>query len=172
MRGTKRLEKLLIQCITDNQENAYRLAYSYVRNKEDALDIVQDAIHKAFLSMEKLKQTGSLRSWFFRIVVTTSLDYLRKQRRVHVMDDEHLELVLPSSQDRYPNLDLARSLEELPEKYRVVIILRYFEDMKIEEIADVLQENLSTVKTRLYQGLQRLRVNLGEHEQEEEHQLG
>ncbi|MDH6671393.1 RNA polymerase sigma-70 factor (ECF subfamily) [Paenibacillus sp. LBL] len=168
MRGGRKLEKLLIQCITENQDSAYRLAYSYVRNKEDALDIVQDAIHKAFLSIEKLKQTGSLKSWFFRIIVTTSLDLIRKQKKVRVMDDENLEFVLPSSHDHYPNLDLAQSLEELPDKYRVVIILRYFEDMKIEEIAEVLHENVSTVKTRLYQGLQKLRVNLSEEDQEEE----
>lgn len=167
MRGGRKLEKLLIQCITEHQDSAYRLAYSYVRNKEDALDIVQDAIHKAFISIEKLKHTGSLKSWFFRIIVTTSLDFIRKQKKVHVMDDENLEVILPGSHDHYPNLDLAQSLEELPGKYRVVIILRFFEDMKIDEIAEVLHENVSTVKTRLYQGLQRLRVNLSEEDQEE-----
>lgn len=83
------------------------------------------------------------------------------------MDDENLEFILPGSHDHYPNLDLAQSLEDLPDKYRVVIILRFFEDMKIDEIAEVLHENVSTVKTRLYQGLQRLRVNLSEEDQEE-----
>lgn len=162
MRVGRKLEKLLIQCITENQERAYRLAYSYVRNKEDALDIVQDAIHKAFMSIENVKNTSSLKSWFFRIVVTTSLDFIRKQKKIRIMDEETLEVVLPSSHDRYTDLDLARSLDELPEKYRILIILRFFEDMKIEEIADVLNEKLSTVKTRLYQGLQKLRVNMSE----------
>ena len=68
MRGGRKLEKLLIQCITEHQDSAYRLAYSYVRNKEDALDIVQDAIHKAFISMEKLKQTGSLKAGFSELL--------------------------------------------------------------------------------------------------------
>ncbi|PYE49046.1 sigma-70 family RNA polymerase sigma factor [Paenibacillus barcinonensis] len=162
MRVGRKLEKLLIQCITENRKRAYRLAYSYVRNKEDALDIVQDAIHKAFMSIERLNNTGSLKSWFLRIIVTTSLDFIRKQKRVQLMDEEKLEVVLPSSQDHYADLDLARSLNELPDKYRILIILRFFEDMKIEEIAEVLNENLSTVKTRLYQGLQRLRVNMSE----------
>lgn len=160
MRVNRKLEKLLIQCITENQESAYRLAYSHVRNKEDALDIVQDAIHKAFMHLENLQNTSSIKSWFLRIVVTTSLDFLRKQKRIQIMDEENLEVVLPSSQDSYIDLDLERSLDELPEKYRVLIILRFFEDMKIEEIAEVLNENLSTVKTRLYQGLRMLRVNM------------
>ncbi|WP_238651859.1 RNA polymerase sigma factor [Paenibacillus piscarius] len=162
MRVGRKQEKLLIQCITENQERAYRLAYSYVRNKEDALDIVQDAIHKAFMNIESLKNTSSLKSWFFRIVVTTSLDFIRKQKKIQLMDEETLEVVVPSNEDRYADLDLARSLEELPEKYRILIILRFFEDMKIEEIAEVLDEKLSTVKTRLYQGLQKLRVNMSE----------
>lgn len=168
MKVGRKLEKLLIQCITENQERAYRLAYSYVRNKEDALDIVQDAIHKAFISIENLKNTGSLKSWFFRIIVTTSLDFIRKQKKVQIMDEEKLEVVLPSSQDHYTDLDLARSLNELPDKYRILIILRFFEDMKIEEIAEVLNENINTVKTRLYQGLQKLRVDMSEKDQEEE----
>lgn len=162
MRVGRKQEKLLIQCITENQERAYRLAYSYVRNKEDALDIVQDAIHKAFMNIESLKNTSSVKSWFFRIVVTTSLDFIRKQKKIQLMDEETLEVVVPSSEDHYADLDLAKSLEELPEKYRILIILRFFEDMKIEEIAEVLNENLSTVKTRLYQGLQKLRVNMSE----------
>ena len=68
MRGGRKLEKLLIQCITEHQDSAYRLAYSYVRNKEDALDIVQDAIHKAFISIEKLKHTGSLKAGFSELL--------------------------------------------------------------------------------------------------------
>ncbi|WP_256332412.1 sigma factor [Paenibacillus sp. CF095] len=66
MRAGRKQEKLLIQYITENQERAYRMAYNYVRNKEDALDIVQDAIHKAFMYIENLKNMGSLKSWFWR----------------------------------------------------------------------------------------------------------
>lgn len=162
MRGGRKLEKLLMDCITENQDSIYRLAYSYVKNKEDALDIVQDSIHKAFLSIDKLQNQGSIRSWFYRIVVTTALDLLRKQKHVHVVEDERLESFIPGQNDTYPNLDLAETLDDLPEKYRTVIILRYFEDMKIEDIAEVTQENVNTVKTRIYQALKRLRISLNE----------
>lgn len=172
MRGGRKLEKLLMNCITENQESIYRLAYSYVKNKEDALDIVQDAIHKAFLSIEKLQNQGSIKSWFYRIVVTTSLDFLRKQKHVHVMEDEILESLISGQSDTYSNIDLAESLDDLPEKYRTVIILRYFEDMKIEDIAEVIQENVNTVKTRLYQALKRLRVSLTEEQLKEVHPHG
>lgn len=172
MRGGRKQEKLLMDCITEHQESVYRLAYSYVKNKDDALDIVQDAIHKAFLSIDKLQNQGSIKSWFYRIVVTTSLDFLRKRKHVHVMEDEILESFLPGQSDTYPNLDLTESVDDLPEKYRTVIILRYFEDMKIEDIAEVIQENTNTVKTRLYQALKRLRIRLNEDQLKEVHPHG
>ncbi|NOU97159.1 sigma-70 family RNA polymerase sigma factor [Paenibacillus sp. LMG 31456] len=156
------LENLLIQCITEHKESVYRLAYSYVKNAEDALDIVQDSIHKAFASSETLKSTTSIKSWFYRIVVNTSLDFLRKQKKIRVFDENALELLSDGRDDVYPNIDLERAMDELPPIYRSVIVLRYFDDLKIEEIADVIKENVSTVKTRLYQALRMLRVKMND----------
>ncbi|MNZ49315.1 RNA polymerase sigma factor SigV [compost metagenome] len=160
-------EKLLTLCITDNKENIYRLAYSYVKNKEDALDVVQDSIYKALSSIGLLKNPESVKSWLFRIVVTTSLDFLRKHKRVQPVDDEALDFFIPGAVDVYADIDLERSLDDLPLKYRNVIVLRYIEDLKIEEVAEVLNENVNTVKTRLYQALQLLRVNMQEESSKE-----
>jgi len=158
----KKFENSLIQCITEHKESIYRLAYSYVRNKEDALDIVQDSIHKAFANAESLKNPDAIKSWFYRIVVNTSLDFLRKQKRVQVVDEETLEAYSKGTSDSYHDFDLERALEELPVKYRSVVVLRYFEDLKIEEVSEVLNENINTVKTRLYQALRVLRVKLND----------
>lgn len=162
-----RLQQLLIHCITENKENVYRLAFSYVKNKEDALDIVQDSIHKAFSSFNNLKSEGSMKSWFYRVVVNTSLDFLRRQKKLHPVDDKTLELYAPVSEDVYRNVDLEKALDELSPNYRIVIVLRFFEDLKIEEIAEVLGENNSTVKTRLYQALGKLRIKLNDQFAEE-----
>lgn len=155
-----RLENLLIRFITENKENVYRLAFSYVKNTENALDIVQESIQKALSSLKTLKSEGSLKSWFYRIVVNTALDFLRKQKRIQLVDDQTLEFHSPKCEDVYHDLDLEKALEELPYAYRTVIVLRYFEDLKLEEIAEVMDENISTVKTRLYQGLRKLRVKM------------
>ncbi len=64
--------------------------------------------------------------------------------------------------DSYEDIDLKRALDELPYKYKTIIILRYFEDMKIEEIAAILDINVNTVKTRLYKALEKLRIKLDE----------
>ncbi|WP_331666940.1 RNA polymerase sigma factor [Metaclostridioides mangenotii] len=71
---------------------------------------------------------------------------------------EQLEKI--ESYEDHTNLDLKKNLDDLPEKYRIIIVLRFFEDLKIEEIAKILDENVNTVKTRLYQGLKKLRINI------------
>lgn len=156
----RKTEKILIRCITENKENVYRLAYSYVKNKEDALDIVQESIYKAMTRMDLLKDPDAVKSWFYRIVVNTSLDFLRRNKKVHTMEPEIIETYSPPAEDVYTDIDLKRTLEGLPPKYRAVIVLRYFEDLKINEVAEVLNENTNTIKTRLYQALQLLRVKL------------
>ncbi|MGQ7887025.1 RNA polymerase sigma factor [Paenibacillus sp. WC2504] len=161
------LEKMLITCITEHKEHVYRLAFSYVKNQEDALDIVQEAIHKAFASVESLKNTASMKSWFYRIVVNTSLDFLRKHKKMQVVDETMLEAMDSGSEDVYANMDLEIALNELPTMYRSVITLRYFEDLKIDEIAEVLSENISTIKTRLYQALRLLRIRMNDENPEE-----
>ncbi|OXL86407.1 RNA polymerase subunit sigma-70 [Paenibacillus sp. SSG-1] len=157
----RKKEKVLTQCIKEHQANVYRLAFSYVKNKEDALDIVQDSIYKAMTHIEGLKDPDAVKSWFYRIVVHTALDFLRRNKRVQAMDHEMIEVHAPGVEDEYTNFDLMRVLEELPEKYRIVVVLRYLEDMKIDEVAAVLGENVNTIKTRLYQALRIMRMKTG-----------
>ncbi|RDI36445.1 RNA polymerase sigma factor [Falsibacillus pallidus] len=165
--SSKKLEQLLIDCIQENKESVYRLAFSYVKNQQDALDIVQESIRKSFTSVSALKNETVIKSWFFRIVVNTSLDFLRKNKRIQLVDDETMEMISPGTEDQYANLDLEKAMEELPNKYRVIVILRFFEDMKIEEISAVLNEKISTVKTRLYKALRLLKEQLSDEELEE-----
>ncbi|GIO29239.1 MULTISPECIES: RNA polymerase sigma factor [Paenibacillus] len=163
----RKMEKLLTRCIKEHKENVYRLAYSYVKNKEDALDIVQDSIYKAMTHIEGLKDPEAVKSWFYRIVVNTALDFLRRNKKVRTMDHETIEIYASGAEDDYANFDLNRTLEELPEKYRSVIVLRYFEDMKIDEVAAVLGENVNTVKTRLYQALRVMRTKMDDESSKE-----
>ncbi|MFT8322046.1 MAG: sigma-70 family RNA polymerase sigma factor [Bacillus sp. (in: firmicutes)] len=158
----KSLEGELTTLIMQNKDSFYRLAYSYVRNQEDALDIVQDSIHKALKKQHQLKDAYTIKSWFYRIVVTTSLDFLRKRKRWSVTDDQNLELLLEGSEDQYKDLDLEQAMEKLPLPYKTIIILRFFEDLKLDEIASVLDENINTVKTKLYKALKLLRIEMDE----------
>lgn len=156
----KDLEKKVTNYIIDNKEKYYRLAYSYVKNPDDTLDIVQESIYKALSSINKLKNPDYINTWFYRIVVNTSLDHLRKQKKIDVVDAVTLENYSDGIHDNYQNVDLLRALDDLPVDYRSIIVLRYFEGLKIEEIANVLNENVNTIKTRLYAALKKLKIKL------------
>lgn len=153
-------EDKVIKFILENKENYYRLAFSYVKNAEDALDIVQASIEKALLAKAFLRDEQSIKSWFYKIIVNTSLDFLRKNKRAFLVDRDEIDYFTFGHKDVYQDIDLNKSLDELPMKYRSVIILKFFEDMRIDEVAEVLNENKNTIKTRLYKALELLQVKL------------
>ncbi len=152
-------QQMLVDYILTNKEQYYRLAYSYVKNKDDALDIVHESIYKAMLAFKRPKDPEEIKPWFYRIVVNTARDFLRKQKPIELVDEQTLEFYDPY-EDGYQDLDLQKALEDLPLNYRNIIVLRYFEDLKIEDIAVVLDLNVNTVKTRLYSALKKLRLQL------------
>lgn len=162
MRISSNLEKQLENYVVENKEKHYRIAYSYVKNVDDALDIVQEAIFKSIVSLDNLKNPEYIRTWFYRILINSSIDFIRKQKKVIVVDKEFLSSYDCGSVDTYKDVDLHRALDELPDNYRSIIILRFFEDLKIEEIAEILDENVNTIKTRLYKSLEKLRVKINE----------
>lgn len=153
---TNSLENKITKYIIQNKNKHYRIAYSYVKNTEDALDIVQESIYKAFASINSLKKCSSMNSWFCRIVVNTLLDFLRKQKKLVFSDNEDFISQDTEEMNINPNIDLHNALDNLPDKYRKVIVLRFFEDLKIREIAEILSENTNTIKTRLYKSLELL----------------
>lgn len=160
----KKKEKLIKQYIVDNKESLYRFAYSYTRNQNDALDIVHDAICKALANKESLKSENKIKSWIYQIISNCAIDYVRKNNKYTEMTEE-IQNNSMIGFDEYENFDLQRAMQLLPEKYRSVIILRYFEDMKISEITEVLGENENTIKTRLYSGLSKLKIELTKMEE-------
>ena len=158
------LKKQIADYIISNKEKYYRVAYSYVKNADDALDIMQESIYKAVSHIDSLQDINYINTWFYRIIVNTSIDFLRKQKKVIPVEDEILENFISESNDEYENFDLQKAMDDLPEKYKSVVVLRYFEDLKIEEIAEILNENTNTIKTRLYKALKLLRIKMDDYE--------
>ncbi|MEK4628886.1 MAG: RNA polymerase sigma factor [Solibacillus sp.] len=156
----KRLEQQFIQYVRDNKKQLYLLAYSYVKNEQDALDVVQESIQKAWQSLHTLINIEQMKSWLYKIVVRTAIDFLRKMKRIQVMDDETLSYLCEEKYDEYRDTDLEIALDHLPMQFKEVIILRYFEDLKIEDIAEILSIPLSTAKSRLYKALKLLKIEL------------
>lgn len=145
------------QLIVDYQK-LYRLAYSYVHNENDALDIVQESAYKAVKNSHTLKNPQYAGTWIYRIVINESISFLRKQKQ----NDTVLYETDGECEDRYSDIDLHQALEQLEVTDKTVIVLRYFEGLQLNQIAEVLDENLSTVKSRLYRSLKKLRVSMEE----------
>lgn len=152
--------KLVTTFLTDNRDQIYRLTYSYVHNREDALDIIQDSICKALSSIKSLKDPTLIRSWFFRILINTALDFLRERKRCLYLETDMLEVLSAGAKDEYRDLELKEALERLSTINKTVIVLRYYKDLKLEDISAILNENVSTIKTRLYSSLKKLRIEL------------
>jgi RNA polymerase sigma-70 factor, ECF subfamily len=148
--------------VRERKEDIYRIAYSYVKNRDDALDIVSDAIYKAFVSVRKLKEPEYFNTWFTRILINCANDYLKKSRRVVPMV-ESIDLSQESNGSE-DIMDLYSAIDKLEDKQKTVIILKYLNDLTITEVADILKMPVGTVKTVLHKALRELRLELKEDE--------
>ena len=156
--------KIIENYILENKDKLYRIAFTYTKNKDDALDIVQESILKAFKSAHTLKNTNHIKTWYYKVLTSTAIDYIRKNSKVIPISDQ-LIVDNQGKWDNYEDIDLKKALDLLTYDQRMVITLRYFEDMKISEIAQVLDENTNTIKTRLYKALDKLKLKLRDDEE-------
>jgi RNA polymerase sigma-70 factor (ECF subfamily) len=148
----------LVALIQTNQERFYRIAYTYVKNREDALDLVHDAVVKALQSCPALKNPAYMRTWFYRILINESLSFLRKRKNVLSWEEIPAQAAPDARQEEY--IDLYAAIDKLPADLKTVVILRFFEDMKLEAIADITSANLNTTKSRLYRALKLLKLDM------------
>lgn len=147
----------------NNQQKFYRLAYSYVNNKEAALDVCQEAVANALKSFAKLREIAYLKTWFYRILINGAVSYIRKDSKYVLTED----FTSYENSDNYNDggvdiLSLYEAIKALPHQQRILIQLRYFEDMKFSDIASVLDTPESTIKTRLKAAITKLSVVLKE----------
>jgi RNA polymerase sigma-70 factor (ECF subfamily) len=151
-------EQILSDYLVENQARFYRLANSYLHSREDALDAVQSAVCKALENERKLKREEAMPAWFYRILVNECMNQLRSKKRVILVSPEALDT--GSYEDPLPDDALAKRVDALPPEIQTIIRLRFYEERSLQEIAEVTDCNLNTVKTRLYHGLHKLRVSM------------
>ena len=155
---TTTVEQLITECLQLHYPVFYRLAYSYVRNEQDAMDIVQESIYKAMKHCHELREPQYMRTWLYQIVRNESISFLRKNKYVSVP----LVLADGEREDDYPDIDLQCAIGQLDVREKTVVLLRFFEGLSFQQIAETLQENINTIKSRLYRALQKLRLLLDE----------
>ena len=151
------------------QTKITRLVYRYVQDSDIALDLVQDIFFKAFRNLKKFKGDSKFSSWLFRVAINESIDHLR---RIKIRGEQSLDLFretgfdVPdrgSDQDIAGNYETAQeqhyirqALEALPGHLKTVVVMKIYQEMTFDDIAEILQEPVSTVKSRLYKALQSL----------------
>ena len=155
------------------QRQVYNLAYRMLGNAEDAGDLVQETFLRAYGALGSFRQDASFLTWLYKIASNLCIDQLRsrKARSALSLDVELEEGREPAADSRNCSPEelairdsvqdvVQRAITNLPEKYRVVVVMRHLQDMSVEEIANVLEMPTGTVKTHLFRAREMLRGRL------------
>lgn len=143
------------------ERSMYALARSTVRSEWDAADAVQEAFAEAFEHLRQLRDPDRFRPWLSRIVLNKCNESFRKGSRLVVVE-EPPELPVPADAvSREEWLDLLSAVRRLDDEHRNTVALRYFCDLKLEDVAEVLGCPVGTVKSRLNRALGKLQTTLG-----------
>ena len=137
---------------------AYRVAHGVLRNAADAEDVAQEALLRAYQKFDRLRDATRFRAWLVRITFRLALDRWRSARR---REQRETEWALPDLRPAPPTTEeiaasnafqarLEKALEELPEKFRLVLLLAAIEGYTLDEVAEMLGIPMGTVKSRLF----------------------
>ena len=153
----------------------FALAYRTLGREEDARDVTQETFLRAFRALSGFKGDAKFSSWLYRIALNLCRDWMRKERRTPLVAVPEGVDVEQMAAERGPvetvedlaaraelHREVAKAMELLPAEQRQAIILKEYHGLTFQEIADLMKCPLSTVKTRVYQGLSTLRKQLGE----------
>jgi RNA polymerase sigma-70 factor, ECF subfamily len=146
------------QLLIEHSDRLYRTAYLYVRNREDALDVVQETAYKAFSSIIQLRNEKYFITWITKILIHCAYDVQKKRRNEVAPRNEVASFFRDKNEEK---LDLAVAIEKLPAKHQTSIILFYYYDMSLQDIAKTLDAPENTIKTHLNRGKKQLRKLLG-----------
>ena len=158
-------EHKLNELYVEYKKKVYPLALSYVKDHYLAEDLSHEILVKCYLNRQKFKGECSFHSWMYRIAINHCIDFLRKSNRRGDLLHEDIEVFhdvercTPESEvlTLCGQEELRIKLKQLPPKYAEVISLYYFKDQSLKEIEHQLNIKLSTIKTRLFRGKQKLR---------------
>lgn len=157
------------ELIQERKADIYKIAYTYMKNQDDALDVVHEVVYKAFISVTKLKSPESFNSWLIRITINCCIDSLKKSKKLARFEEacsysEELERTdfSDDSANLISSIDLFSAIDKLSTDQRTVVVLKYYQDLTLAQIADILVCPLGTVKTRLNKALSLLRMDLKE----------
>lgn len=152
-------EQAFLQLMKMYQKDLYKTALSYLKNEEEGVEAVQEITYRAFKNLNKVKEPAYFKTWLIRIMINYCNDQLKKKKRL-VLNEELLH-----SQGvtvRQDTLEIEEALVSLDSRSRDIVTMKYFNGLKIKEIATVMDCPEGTVKTWLHKALESLRTKLSE----------
>jgi RNA polymerase sigma-70 factor (ECF subfamily) len=160
-------EKAFRRILEKYQDRIFNLCVYMLRSREDAQDAAQDVFVNAYRSFKNFTPRASLYTWLYRIAVNTCIDYKRKSQRLLLNDEATIiEIAAPGPspekvcESKEVTAVIQEALEALTPDFRAVIVLREIEGLSYEEIAEVLQISMGTVKSRISRAREELREHL------------
>jgi len=140
-----------------------RLCYLYLKDYQLAEEAAQDTLYKAYVKYAGFQQQSSEKTWIIRIAVNVCLDYLRSCKKREYVSDECVRLSLEREASEYTDhesVDLLNAVYNLPAEYKEVILLRYYEQYSVQEIAALLRKKPNTISVRLKRAKEMLKTRL------------
>lgn len=185
----KKDEKAIGKLFELTSQKGYYVALKYLKNKEDAQDILQDSYVSAFTKLDQLKDTAKFDKWLFQIIANKAKNYLMKNKpllfeQLEQDDEDAVDFVETITDDRmefqpkencdYQELKEALRIliDELPEDQRMCLLMYYFEELSVNEIADALELNVNTIKSRLNYARSKVKTNIEDLKKKGTHLYG
>ncbi len=159
-------EQAFCALIQKYEKRIYNIAFKFMRNEYDAQDAAQDAIIKMFTNIRKFSFQSAFTTWMYRVTANTCLDLLRKKNPSADIEEFERLAVSPEGNPAADtiNRELGNAIKDairlLPEKYIPIIVLKDMDGMKYEEIAEIMNISVGTVKSRISRAREKLRTIL------------
>jgi len=156
--GKSKMGDKVENMLVNNYEKYYLFAFSIVKKRDDALDVLQESAYKAMKNKKKLRKPEYTDTWIHRIILNTAMDLIIENQKKFPLDSsDSIDMELPVPEEGYEKVELENLLDCLSPKERGIVEMKYFEEMKLEDIAFITGENVNTVKSRLYRALDKLK---------------
>jgi RNA polymerase sigma-70 factor (ECF subfamily) len=157
------------------KDRVYHVCFRMLGNKQEAEDAAQEAFIRAYMNISSFNQDLKFSTWIFRIATNLCIDRIRKKKPDYYLDAEvagtdgltmysQIASDAPLPEKELESQELQETIQQeilkLPEKYRSAIVLKYIEELSLNEISEILDLPLGTVKTRIHRGREALRKQL------------
>ncbi len=152
-------EDEFISAVKRNSQRLFLIAFSYLQNKEDAEDVMQNSFSKLWNSKKEFEDSSYVDKWLTKVCINECKDIFKQLFRKHTSLEEVYDL---SSFDSYFNIDLFNAVSSLTKKERIVVHLFYYEDMSIKDISSALNMKDSTIKSLLHRSRKKIKEKLGD----------